>query len=89
MFGAEKYFKKLQFFCPVRQNHKEALRSHGHKMRFDYTDEDADLEAAFYILRHTACAACVKESEVGLHCKGKLVDKNLLESGNIVLLVED
>jgi hypothetical protein len=24
-----------------------------------------------------------------LHCKGKLVDENLLESGNIVLLVED
>ena len=43
----------------------------------------------FYILMHTPCAACVKESEVGLYCKGKLVDKNLLESGNIVLLVED
>lgn len=34
----------------------------GHKMRFDYTDGDADLEAAFYILRHTACAACLTEN---------------------------
>ena len=31
-------------------------------MRFDYTDGDADLEAAFYILRHTACAACLTEN---------------------------
>lgn len=34
----------------------------GHKMRFDYTDGDADLEAAFYILKHTACASCLTES---------------------------
>ena len=32
---------------------------------------------------------CHAESEVGLHGKGKLIDENLLESGNIVLLVED
>ena len=31
-------------------------------MRFDYTDGDADLEAAFFILRHTACAACLTEN---------------------------
>ena len=87
--GQKKNSKIFNYFVRSVKNHKEALRSHGHKMRFDYTDGDADLEAAFYILLHTPCAACVKESEVGLHCKGKLVDKNLLESGNIVLLVED
>ena len=31
-------------------------------MRFDYTDGDADQEAAFYILNHTACAACLSEN---------------------------
>ena len=35
---------------------------YGHKMRFDYTDGDADQEAAFYILKHTACASCLTES---------------------------
>jgi N-acetylmuramoyl-L-alanine amidase len=34
----------------------------GHRMRFDYTDGDADQEAAFYILRHTACAASLTEN---------------------------
>ena len=34
----------------------------GHRMRFDYTDGDADQEAAFYILKHTACAACLTEN---------------------------
>ena len=34
----------------------------GHRMRFDYTDGDADKEAAFYILRHTACASCLTEN---------------------------
>ena len=34
----------------------------GHRMRFDYTDGDADQEAAFYILNHTACAACLSEN---------------------------
>ena len=31
-------------------------------MRFDYTDGDADQEEAFYILRHTVCAACLTEN---------------------------
>ena len=31
-------------------------------MRFDYTDGDADQEAAFYILKHTACAAALTEN---------------------------
>lgn len=31
-------------------------------MRFDYTDGDADQEAAFYILRHTACSAALTEN---------------------------
>ena len=61
---------------------------------FHLTAEQEEQLAAYLkgialVLLHTPCAACVKESEVGLHCKGKLVDKNLLESGNIVLLVED
>ena len=43
----------------------------GHKMRFDYTDGDADLEAAFYILRHTACAACLTENGF-MDCKDSL-----------------
>ena len=34
----------------------------GHRMRFDYTDGDADQEAAFYILRRTACASCLTEN---------------------------
>ena len=34
----------------------------GHQMRFDYMDGDADQEAAFYILRHTACASCLTEN---------------------------
>ena len=34
----------------------------GHRMRFDYTDSDADQEAAFYILKHTACASCLTEN---------------------------
>ena len=34
----------------------------GHRMRFDYMDGDADQEAAFYILRHTACASCLTEN---------------------------
>lgn len=34
----------------------------GHRMRFDYSDGDADQEAAFYILRHTACASCLSEN---------------------------
>ena len=34
----------------------------GHRMRFDYTDGDADQEAAFYILRHTVCASCLTEN---------------------------
>lgn len=34
----------------------------GHRMRFDYTDGDADQEAAFYILKHTACASCLTEN---------------------------
>lgn len=34
----------------------------GHRMRFDYSDGDPDQEAAFYILKHTACAACLTEN---------------------------
>ncbi len=34
----------------------------GHRMRFEYTDGDPDQEAAFYILRHTACASCLTEN---------------------------
>ena len=34
----------------------------GHRMRFDYTDGDADQEANFAILHKTACAACLTES---------------------------
>lgn len=32
---------------------------------------------------------CPSESEVGLDGKSELVDENLLESGDVVLLVED
>lgn len=40
-----KFFSKiLNFFVRSVKNHQEALRSHGHKMRFDYTDGDADLD---------------------------------------------
>ena len=35
---------------------------HDHKMRFDYSDGDPDQESNFYILSHTACAACLTES---------------------------
>jgi len=34
----------------------------GHRMRFDYSDGDPDQESNFYILRHTACAACLTEN---------------------------
>lgn len=34
----------------------------GHKMRFDYSDGDPDIEENFYILRHTACAAVLTEN---------------------------
>lgn len=40
-------------------------------MRFDYTDGDADLEAAVYIFHHTACAACLTESGF-MDCKESL-----------------
>lgn len=43
----------------------------GHKMRFDYTDGDADMEAAFYILKHTTCASCLTESGF-MDCKDSL-----------------
>ncbi len=35
---------------------------HGHRLRFDYADGDPDRESDFYILTHTACAACLTES---------------------------
>lgn len=34
----------------------------GHKLRQDRSDGDADLEADFYILRHTRCAAVLTEN---------------------------
>ena len=34
----------------------------GHRIRKDYTDGDPDLEADFYLLRHTACAAALTEN---------------------------
>lgn len=34
----------------------------GHKIRKDYSDGDPDFESGFYILKHTACAACLTEN---------------------------
>ena len=34
----------------------------GHKIRKDYSDGDADLEAGLYLLRNTACAAALTEN---------------------------
>ena len=34
----------------------------GHKIRKDYSDGDPDMESGFYILQHTACAACLTEN---------------------------
>lgn len=34
----------------------------GKRMRTDYSDGDADIEAGFYILRHTRCAAVLTEN---------------------------
>ena len=39
---------------------KEALP--GKRMRTDYSDGDADIEAGFYILRYTRCAAVLTEN---------------------------
>lgn len=39
-----------------------ALYLPGHKLRKDHSDGDADLEADFYILRHTRCAAVITEN---------------------------
>lgn len=41
-----------------------AARTHlkGHKMRTDHSDGDADCEAGFYIMRHTACPAVLTEN---------------------------
>jgi len=41
-----------------------AARKHlkGHSIRTDYTDGDADMEAGFYILRHTLCPAVLTEN---------------------------
>lgn len=39
---------------------KEALP--GKRMRTDYSDGDADIEAGFYILKHTRCAAVLTEN---------------------------
>ena len=39
---------------------KEALP--GKKMRTDYSDGDPDIEAGFYILKHTRCAAVLTEN---------------------------
>ena len=36
--------------------------SYGKNFLHKTTDGDADLETAFYILRHTACAACLTEN---------------------------
>ena len=36
--------------------------SYGKNFLHKTTDGGADLEAAFYILRHTACAACLTEN---------------------------
>lgn len=33
-----------------------------HRLRTDYTDGDHDLEADFYILRHTLCPSCLSEN---------------------------
>ena len=35
---------------------------HRSRMRTDFSDGDADLEANFYLLRHTACAAVLTEN---------------------------
>ena len=35
----------------------------GRRIRKDYTDGDQDLEANFYLLRHTLCAAALTENE--------------------------
>ena len=42
----------------------EAAERHlpGHYIRTDYSDGDPDLEAPFYILRHTYCAAVLTEN---------------------------
>ena len=32
---------------------------------------------------------CLTKSEIGLYCEGELVDEDLLESGYVVLLIED
>lgn len=34
----------------------------GHRIRTDYSDGDPDFEAAFYILKHTYCAAVLTEN---------------------------
>lgn len=34
----------------------------GKRLRTDYTDGDADIEAGFYILKHTKCAAVLTEN---------------------------
>ena len=34
----------------------------GHRLRTDYTDGDPNLEADFYILRHTLCPCCLSEN---------------------------
>lgn len=56
----------------------------GHRMRFDYTDGDADQEAAFYILRHTACASCLTEN--GFMDSRKSCDFLLSEEGKSAIV---
>ena len=42
----------------------QAAKKHlpGHRLRTDYSDGDPDFEAAFYILKHTYCAAVLTEN---------------------------
>lgn len=62
----------------------------GHRIRKDYTDGDPDLEADFFLLKHTACASVLSEngfmdSEVSLRYlesdEGKVAICNLHVEG--------
>ncbi len=49
--------KTLTCLCQAARRHLP-----GQRLRTDYTDGDPDLEADFYILRHTACPAVLTEN---------------------------
>lgn len=44
-------------FGPISTDGCPVPYSSGHRHRTDYTDADLDLEADFYLLRHTNCPA--------------------------------